>query len=186
MPMKLLSEASEYGLRAVVWMAQCPAEPQKVKDIAAQIKAAPGYLVKVLQELAKAGILSARRGSQGGFLLERDPSRLTALDVINAIDPFERIATCPLALDAHALELCPVHRRIDDAMATIEENFRQLTIRDVIAHGAATKSDSPHSTCEFLSPEICTESGACFDSRATIAQGITLHNPTQLGKGRAW
>ena len=149
--MKLLSEACEYGLRAVVWMAQCPDEPQKVKDIAEQIKAAPGYLVKVLQELTKAGILSARRGSHGGFTLRRDPSELTALDVLNAIDPLERITNCPLDSDAHKLDLCLIHRRIDDAMAMIEDSFGQLTIREVIANSSA--SDSP---CEILVPNVRT------------------------------
>lgn len=135
--MKLLSEACEYGLRAVVWMAQRPGEPQKVKDIAEEIKAAPGYLVKVLQELTKAGILSARRGSNGGFTLQSNPSGLTALDVINAIDPLERINTCPLELEAHATALCPIHRRIDDSMAMIEDSFRQLTISEVISNNSA-------------------------------------------------
>jgi len=143
--MKLLSEACEYGLRAVVWMAQRPGEPQKVKDIAEEIKAAPGYLVKVLQELTKAGILSARRGSQGGFMLQSDPAELTALDVINAIDPLERIRSCPLSLDAHAAELCPIHRRIDDAMAMIEESFGGLTVQDVISGGPGANS-----ACEVL------------------------------------
>ena len=32
--MKLLSEACEYALRAVVWMALHPGEPHKVRDIA--------------------------------------------------------------------------------------------------------------------------------------------------------
>lgn len=146
--MKLLSEACEYGLRAVVWMAQRPGEPQKVKDIAEEIKAAPGYLVKVLQELTKAGILSARRGSNGGFTLQSDASTLTALDVINAIDPLERINSCPLELEAHATALCPIHRRIDDAMAMIEDSFRQLTIRDVIAN---TSEFSP--VCKMLVPD---------------------------------
>lgn len=162
--MKLLSEASEYGLRAVIWMAQCPAEPQKVKDIAEQIKAAPGYLVKVLQELAKAGILSARRGSQGGFILESDPSKLTALDVIHAIDPFERITTCPLMLEAHASALCPIHRRIDDAMATIEESFRRLTIRDVISRAS---DSSPQ--CQVLSPHACNRA-ATFEATVSTVQ----------------
>ena len=130
--MRLLSEACEYGLRAVVWMARSPGEPQKVRNIAEEIKAAPGYLVKVLQQLAKAGILSARRGSNGGFTLRSDPAELTALEVINAIDPLERITTCPLENAAHATALCPIHRRIDDAMGMIEESFQQMTIRDVI------------------------------------------------------
>ncbi len=131
--MKLLSEACDYGLRAVIWLAQRPAEPQKVKEIAAGTKAAPGYLIKVLQELTKAGILTARRGSQGGFTLQSDPAELTALDVINAIDPLERIESCPLKIEMHATGLCPMHRCIDDAMASIEETFRRTTIEDVIS-----------------------------------------------------
>ena len=161
--MKLLSEASEYGLRAVVWMAQCPAEPQKVKDIAVQVRAAPGYLIKVLQELTKAGILSARRGSQGGFTLRRDPAELTALDVIRAIDPFERIEKCPLALDSHVTELCPIHRRIDEAVGLIEESFRQLTIRDVIASGPDSSLN-----CEILSRNVGAQIGASQGGRSSV------------------
>lgn len=145
--MKLLSEACDYGLRAVIWMAQRPpAEPQKVKDIAEGIRAAPGYLIKVLQELAKAGILTARRGSQGGFTLKSDPAKLTALDVINAIDPLERIESCPLQLEAHEAGLCQMHRCIDEAMEKIEETFRQATIRSAIDQPSAAPC------CDVLGP----------------------------------
>lgn len=130
--MKLLSEACEYGLRAVVWMAQRPLELHKAKDIAEGIEAASGYLVKVLQDLTKAGILSARRGSQGGFMLLIDPSVLTPLDVINAIDPLERIDTCHPETGSIMPTMCPIDRRIDDAMGMIEENFREVTIQDVL------------------------------------------------------
>jgi Rrf2 family protein len=154
--MKLLSEACDYGLRAVIWMAQRPeSEPQKVKDIAEGIRAAPGYLIKVLQELAKAGILSARRGSQGGFTLQSDPAKLTALDVINAIDPFERIESCPLQLEAHTGGLCTMHRCVDEAMAKIEETFERTTIRDAIE--SPPKSDS---CCEVLCPPKAIQTGA--------------------------
>ncbi len=148
--MKLLSEASEYGLRAVVWLALHPAEPQKARVIAEEIRASPGYLVKVLQELAKVGILSARRGSQGGFALNCDPAKLTALDVIEAIDPFERIDACPLAMDAHATHLCPIHRRVDQAMDLIETRFRELTIQDVMA-----SQDDSASMCEMFTAQGC-------------------------------
>lgn len=134
--MKLLSEACEYGLRAVVWLAQRPREPHKVKEIAESTQAAPGYLVKVLQDLAKAGILSARRGSQGGYTLQRDPAGLTVLEVITAIDPIERIRTCPLGLEAHGTQLCLLHRRIDDAMRMMEESFGQTTINEIVSSPA--------------------------------------------------
>ena len=130
--MKLLPEACEYALRAVVWLAQRPGHPQKVRQIAEGTHSAPGYLVKVLQGLARAEILSAQRGSHGGFTLVRDPAELTALEVINAIDPIERIRRCPLGLEAHSECLCPMHQRIDDALATIEASFRDSTVNDLI------------------------------------------------------
>lgn len=130
--MRLLSDATEYGLRAVVWLAQRPDHAQKVREIADGTRAAPGYLIKVLQALAKAGILSAQRGSSGGFRLERNPAELSVLEVINAIDPVERILTCPLGLEAHGACLCPMHRRIDDAMAFIEQSFGESTIQDLL------------------------------------------------------
>ena len=145
--MKLLSDASEYALRAVVWMAQRPGQPQKVRELAEGIHAAPGYLVKVLQSLTKADILSAQRGSRGGFTLERDPAKLTVLEIINAIDPVERIRICPLGLKSHGKCLCPMHKKIDDAMAEIEASFGSSTIRDLL-------NDPSRSTplCDALSP----------------------------------
>ncbi len=159
--MKLLSDACEYGLRAVVWLSQCPDEPQKVKDIAEQIKAPAGYLIKVLQDLTKAGILSARRGSNGGFLMLSDPAKITPLDVINAIDPIERINTCPLGIAIHGSDLCQIHRRIDDAMGAIEESFQRLSIHEVIA-----KTVENNSFCNVLMS--CGEMrDSCVQNEAT-------------------
>ncbi len=131
--MKLLSDASEYALRAVIWLAQEPGKPQKVREIAAGTRAAPGYLVKVLQGLAKAGILAAQRGVHGGFALIREPAALSVWEVINAVDPVERIRRCPLGLDAHQHGLCPMHRRIDEAMAAIEASLRDSTIGELLS-----------------------------------------------------
>lgn len=140
--MKLLSEAAEYGLRAVVWLAQRPGGYWKVREIAKGTRAAPGYLVKVLQGLARAGILSAQRGSQGGFRLERDPAGLTALEVINAIDPIERIRACPLGLEEHGRDLCPMHRRIDEALAMVERAFGATTIAELMTEPAGQAGSS--------------------------------------------
>lgn len=78
----------------------------------------------------------------------RDPEGLTVLEVINAIDPIERISSCPLRLSAHGRQLCPLHRRIDDALAVIEESFRSATIADMIR-----ASGQPIPLCNALSCE---------------------------------
>lgn len=145
--MRLLSDASEYALRAVIWLAQEAAEPKKVRDIAEATHAAPGYLVKVLQSLAKVGILSAQRGTRGGFVLIRDPAQLSVFDVISAVDPVERIQRCPLHLDSHGERLCPMHQRIDQALATVEAGFRESTIADLL-----NDPDRPRPLCAGAEP----------------------------------
>lgn len=137
--MRLLSDAAEYALRAVVWLAANPGQPHKVRDIAEGTRSSPGYLVKVLQNLAKAGIVSAQRGLHGGFSLEREPDGLSVLEVINAVDPIQRITTCPLGLKAHGIRLCPLHRRVDNAIATIEDSFRETTIQELLDEPAESK-----------------------------------------------
>ncbi len=143
--MKLLSEAAESGLRATVWLAQHPDQTCKVKEIAEAIHAAPGYLVKVLQHMTRANIVAARRGIQGGITLVRPADELTALDVINAIDPIERITTCPLQLSTHRHALCPLHHRIDRGLEMIEETFRSVTIAQLME-----TAETDRSACHLL------------------------------------
>ncbi len=131
--MKLLSEACEYAIRAVVYLAQRPGQTHKVRNIAEGTCAAPGYLVKVLQNLAKAGIVSTQRGSTGGFALLRDPASLSVLEIVNAVDPIERIRSCPLGLENHGASLCAMHRRIDDAVAGIEASFSSSTVLELLS-----------------------------------------------------
>lgn len=152
--MKLLSEAVESGLRAVIWLAKNPQQSFKVKEIADGIGAAPGYLIKVLQGLSRHGIVHAKRGSQGGFTLSRDPNTLTALEVINAVDPIERITKCPLNLSEHHQRLCGLHQRIDDGLAWLETSFDSTTITQLLSF-----SSEDHPVCDFT----CDQSGAQTD-----------------------
>src|SRR5690606_31455253 len=93
----------------------------------------PGsYLSKVLQSLARAGVLKGQRGVHGGFTLAKDPDVLTVLDVVNAVEPVQRIHDCPLGLEAHGDQLCKLHRTLDDVMVIVEDAFRQCTISDLL------------------------------------------------------
>ena len=137
--MRVISDAVEYGLRAVVWLADHPGEPQKVREMAAGTRCSTGYLAKVMQRLGGAGIVSAQRGLHGGFTLERDPATLTILEVVEAVDPIQRITTCPLDIKSHGTRLCPLHRRIDNAIAYIEQSFRKTTIQELLDEPAESR-----------------------------------------------
>jgi len=131
--MKLFSEAAEYALRAVVWLADHSDQSWTVRQIALGTQSKPGYLVKVLQALARAGIVASQRGVGGGVSLQADPQTVTILDVLNAVDPMARITHCPLGLKSHGTKLCALHRRVDEAMAMIQTEFSRATIADLLS-----------------------------------------------------
>jgi Rrf2 family nitric oxide-sensitive transcriptional repressor len=127
----VISQTGEYALRAVVDLSYHYNGSRTARQIAQATRVPAGYLAKVLQDLSRRGIVRSQRGLGGGFALARDPSRITVLDVLNAVDLPQRIRTCPLGLASHRDKLCPLHRKLDEAMAAAERAFREATIADV-------------------------------------------------------
>jgi len=140
----MLSQTVEYALRAVVYLADQAPDGRTTGQIAEATKVPPAYLSKVLQELNRAGIVRSQRGVGGGMALAKDPEALTILEVVNAVDPIQRIRTCPLELAAHGVNLCPLHRRLDSALETMEDAFRKTTLAEVLAEPTKSKP-----LCEF-------------------------------------
>lgn len=128
----MFSQTAEYALRAMVVLADRHREPQTAQYIAAATEVPLDYLFKVMQSLARAGLVSAQRGKHGGFTLTRHPDRITILDVVNAVDPIRRIRTCPLHLDAHSRRLCALHRKLDSAMRMVEQTFASSTLAEML------------------------------------------------------
>ena len=129
----MLSQTVEYALRAMVYLAGFSEEPQPTEQIAEKTKVPAAYLSKVLQNLTRKGLVRSHRGVRGGFSLAQSPEEITVLDVVNAVEPIQRIRTCPLELKSHGVRLCPLHFRMDRAMALVEEAFRQSTLAEILA-----------------------------------------------------
>lgn len=129
----MFSQTVEYALRAVVYLAYESPEARTTEQIhqATQVKKA--YLSKILQGLAKKGIVTTQRGVGGGVALAKAPDQLTILDVVNAVEPIERIKTCPLGLQSHGVRLCPLHKRMDAALESVETAFGSTSLAEVLA-----------------------------------------------------
>ncbi|MEX0585227.1 MAG: transcriptional regulator, partial [Pirellulales bacterium] len=54
-------------------------------------------------------------------------------------DPVQRIHSCPLGLKSHGTNLCPMHRRLDDAMAQVEAAFRGSTVQELLDEPTRSK-----------------------------------------------
>ena len=129
----MFSQKVEYALRAVVCLAADTSTPHTVEHVAQATRVSPTYLAKVIQELVHAGVLRSQRGVGGGISLAKPPTELTILEVVNAVDPITRIRHCPLGLAAHGVNLCPLHKRVDQALALVEQAFGSTTLAEVLA-----------------------------------------------------
>lgn len=135
----MLSQTVEYALRSVVQLASIAPDTSTTAELAVVTQVPPAYLAKVLQALVRAGIVASQRGASGGVSLARPAEKLTILDIVNATDPIQRIKTCPLQLASHGTKLCPLHRRMDAALAQVEQAFRSTTLAEVIGDPSRIK-----------------------------------------------
>jgi Rrf2 family nitric oxide-sensitive transcriptional repressor len=140
----MISQTAEYALRATVYLADQSGSARTVAQIAEATQVPAGYLAKVMQGLSRAQVVKSQRGLNGGFSLARDPGTLSVLEVVNAVDPLRRFSECPLGIASHGRQLCPLHRRLDDAAQMVEDCFRQTMVSDLLA-----APNAPKPLCRF-------------------------------------
>ncbi len=77
--------SSRYGVRALADLAyHGGGQPTLLKDICKRQKLSQRYLEQIFHKLLKAGLLKSKRGPQGGYMLSKDPSEITVLDIVTA------------------------------------------------------------------------------------------------------
>ena len=128
----MFSQTVEYALRAAVHLAIKSPNAQTTAEIASATKVPLAYLSKVLQGLRAKNIVHLQRGIGGGVSLVSAPSELTILDIVNAVEPIQRIKTCPLELKSHGTQLCALHSRMDASLRNMEEAFAATTLAELL------------------------------------------------------
>lgn len=136
----MITQGAEYALRAIVCMASHPGDRMSTARLAVETKVPQGYLSKILQALARAELVASLPGRAGGFQLQRLPAEISLLDVVNSVEPIRRIQTCPLDLKSHQSALCPLHRRLDQAAAAVEQAFADTTIEEILEDPAPLRA----------------------------------------------
>ncbi len=135
----MLSQTTEYALRAIVFLSDHPEQAHTAEKIAAETKVPVGYLAKIMQGLAKTGLVTSQRGLYGGFTMAKDPKTLTVYEIVQSVDPIIRIERCPMEFTEHGLELCPLHRTVDNAMGAAEAIFKRTTVASLLNQPQANK-----------------------------------------------
>jgi Rrf2 family protein len=125
-----LTKKADYGLIAMRHLAEhADLGACSAKDLAEMYMMPQEALAKILQKLTKAGLLVSQHGTNGGYTLARDPRRISAFEVIRAIDGPLFITSCSAATeDCEQSDRCTVREPLRRVSRSIEEVLNRLTI----------------------------------------------------------
>ena len=130
----IITRATEYAIRAVLYLAKQPRDQIVYKkDICQTQQITPAFLTKILQPLIKAGIVGSQRGVGGGFFLRRSPEEVTLLDVVKALEGPLYLNQCLTAPGICERDIfCPVHGAWKEIRAELMSTLERYTFAVLI------------------------------------------------------
>jgi Rrf2 family protein len=140
------SKKADYGLMAVQYIASIQygqygdvagARVVNTKEIAEEYQIPVELLAKVLQTLAKHGIIESQNGPKGGYLLARNARAITIAQVLEAIEGPLAITDCYHEKDASASsclqhEHCNIRTPLLKVQSSIQQLLNSMTVADML------------------------------------------------------
>lgn len=146
-----LTKKADYGLMALKYLAEQALishphtgrvnSAQSAKDIADAYHIPAQLLAKILQTLARAGLLISHAGTNGGYALARPASNITAFEVIRAIDGPLFITSC---ITIHGACDLAGHCTIKEPLRKVNDSIKDLLSGIRIADLIEAPDSEPH------------------------------------------
>ena len=129
----MLSSACQYGLRAMIFLAQQGGDSYvPVREASASLEVSHTFLAKILQQLVATDLLVSHRGPSGGVRLARPASRVLVNDIVLAIDGRKVFDSCVLGLPGCGERTpCPLHDAWGDVRARFCKMLEETTLEDL-------------------------------------------------------
>jgi len=143
-----LTKKADYGLMAMKHLAEHSAQGSRsAKDVADAYGIPQEALAKILQRLAKAGLLHSQHGINGGYTLARDPRTISAFEVIQAIDGPLFITSCVTVRgECDQTDRCNIREPLRKVNQSIEKVLKRIKISQMKEELDETGSGSKHAT----------------------------------------
>lgn len=122
-----VSKKAYYGLRAVLTLAQAK-EPLSIHTIAETEHLPEDYLEKILQALRKGGIVEAKKGTTGGYILAKPIEKLSTWDILRVLDGPIKMFVPPVKGELPCLQVS--HCQTNQVWRVLEEKIEQ-TLSDI-------------------------------------------------------
>lgn len=129
----IFSQSCRYAIRALIYLATQPAQALvTVQQISEHEGLPKQFLAKLLQMLARAGLVASVKGPGGGFVLTRDPDAITLYDVVQAIDGTARLEACLLGFaDCTRSHRCSTCTHWGDLRRAIKQYLAMTSVGDL-------------------------------------------------------
>ncbi|MFV0301153.1 MAG: RrF2 family transcriptional regulator [Paracoccus sp. (in: a-proteobacteria)] len=128
-----LTSFTDYGLRMLMRMASAPDRAFSTADLAEEFGLSRNHLTKIMQQLARGGIVETRRGGGGGAVLCRAAREVRLGDVVLLLEQGQSLVEClgPGGGDCSIEGCCRLKTRLRRAEAVFIEDLNQSTLADI-------------------------------------------------------
>lgn len=130
-----LTQEDDYGLRTVLYLCKNRGKRIEAKEIAGSEAIPERFLLKLLRKLTVAGITKSYMGSGGGYSFEKDPSQISLLDVITAVEGEIYINKCledPANCNAGRADYCIIHKQLDTIQSKLLANLASVSFQNLL------------------------------------------------------
>lgn len=128
-----LAEYTDYTLRVLMYCAAHRDERVTIAILAERHALSKNHLMKIVNDLARQGLLETTRGRGGGLRLVGDPAQIRVGDVVRACETDFRLVECfDPATDACTLSTtCRLKHLLDTALQAYFETLDGVTLADI-------------------------------------------------------
>ena len=143
-----LTKKADYALMAMKHLAErADGGSLSAKDVADAYGMPPEALAKILQRLAKAGLLLSQHGTNGGYTLARPSHSISAFEVIQAIDGPLFITSCVTVRgECGQSDRCNIREPLRKVNESIEGVLKRIKISHMREEPEPAESNAPKTT----------------------------------------
>ena len=131
----LITKASEYAILSLIVLSKTDV-PMDSETLSHELSISKSFLAKLLQTLAKSGILKSFKGVNGGFCLAKDPKEINMLDVMLSVEgKAPAVFECaPSANDcpSNKANICSIWPFLNKLQGKIDSFLSDLTLADLL------------------------------------------------------
>ena len=132
---------TDYGIRALLYLANYDGDRAKAAEIAAAMEIPTGFLHQVLQELQRARLVTSRPSRSGGYSLARAADEISILEIVEALEGPVPTDECALrGGPCHWDDVCALHWVWSSAQHALAERLGDATLAQVASDDAALRA----------------------------------------------